>query len=135
MKRPGSLRRSSLPAGRSPLPRVNATRKAGNLLRAHGEPEFRAWIKGEPCVVCGRTPCDAAHLRNGGASRKADVTETVPMCSTLVALGYSGHHDEYDGRQRAGGRKAFAAKYPHLDLPALAAETRARWLAHCGVAA
>lgn len=96
--------------------------------RAHGEPEFREWIKGEPCVVCGRTPSDAAHLKSGGTGRKADVTATVPMCSTIPALGYSGHHDEYDGRQRAGGKQTFAAKYPHLDLPALAAETQRRWL-------
>jgi hypothetical protein len=109
------------------MPKVNRARKAANLERAHGPAEFRAWIKTQPCVVCGRTPCDAAHLRNGGGSRKADVTETVPMCATIIAIGYSGHHDEYDGRQRAGGRKAFLAKYPHLDLPALAAETQRRW--------
>lgn len=82
-------------------------------------------MKRQRCVVCGRTPCDAAHVTCGGAGRKDDVAGTVPMCSTLP--GYIGHHDEYDGRKRAGGKKTFAKKYPHLDLPALAADTDHRF--------
>jgi hypothetical protein len=104
---------------------VNRARKAANLLRAHGEPAFRAWIHEQPCVVCGRIPSDPAHLTNGGMSRKDAVARTVPLCATIVATGYSGHHAEYDG-----GKRSFRAKYAHLDLPALAAETQRRWTLH-----
>jgi hypothetical protein len=100
----------------------NPKRRAKELDRTHGDPDFRGWIKRRPCVVCGRTPCDAAHLKSGGTGRKDDVSGTVPMCSTVGS--YVGHHDEYDGRAFAGGKKTFAANYPHLDLWALAAATQ-----------
>lgn len=155
MKRPSSPRRrrslanSTLPArttrlrsssprssrGSPPGSRSSPERRERSLIRAHGTPEFREWIKSQGCVVCGRVPSDAAHLKSGGTGRKDDVAGTVPLCSTIVARGYSGHHDEYDGRQRAGGKRAFLAKYPHLDLPALAAEIRRAWLAFSGEAA
>jgi hypothetical protein len=133
MKRPGQPQRrraiaaAKIATKRAGVRRVNAARKAGNLERAHGDAEFRAWMKRQACVVCGRTPCDAAHLKSGGTGRKADVDQTVPLCSTVP--GYSGHHDEYDGRKQAGGKRSFVAKYSHLDLPALAAAIAARWQA------
>lgn len=127
-----SLPAPTQPIARSRVPRVNATRKPANLERAHGPAKYRAWIKQQPCVVCGRTPCDAAHIKTGGGSRKADVDQTVPMCSSIVATGYVGHHDEYDGRARAGGKATFAARYPSLDLPALAVETQRAWRAFSG---
>lgn len=106
---------------------MNRARKAANLERAHGSPEFRVWMKTQPCVVCGRTPSDAAHLTNGGKGRKDDVARTVPLCSDYPDCGCLklGHHSEYDG-----GKRSFRAKYAHLDLPALAADTQARWLTY-----
>jgi hypothetical protein len=134
VKPPGQPRRrralvaTKLAMQRAGIRRRNAAHHVRELERAHGDAEFRAWMKRQPCVVCGRTPCDAAHLKSGGMGRKDDVGNTVPMCSTQP--GYSGHHDEYDGRKRAGGKKTFLAKYPQLDLPALAAAIAARWQAY-----
>lgn len=85
-------------------------------------------MKRQPCVVCGRVPSDAAHLKCGGTGRKSDVAGTVPLCSDRPDA--RGHHSEYDGRKHAGGKQTFATNHPHLDLPALAAETQRRWLDH-----
>lgn len=104
------------------MKKVNRARKAANLKRAHGSADHRAWMKRQPCVVCGRTPSDAAHLKSGGTGRKDDWQHTVPMCSTIVEAGYSGHHDEYDD-----GKQSFRAKYAHLDLEQLAVETHERF--------
>ena len=97
-------------------------RPRAQTIRCHGVPAFREWMKQQPCAVCGRTPSDAAHLKNGGLSRKADVKDTLPLCSDT--FGYSGHHSEYDA-----GKKSFRVKYRHVDLEAKAAETHARWRA------
>jgi hypothetical protein len=122
VKRSGFKPRTErLPRGKA-IRKRSPERRAKELQRGHGDPDFRAWIKRRPCVVCGRTPCDAAHLKSGGTGRKDEVCGTVPMCSTTSA--YVGHHDEYDGRAFAGGKKTFAANYPHLDLWALAAATQ-----------
>jgi hypothetical protein len=122
VKRTGRIaRHTPLKSGKRIKAR-NPERRAKELDRAHGDPDFRSWIKRRPCVVCGRTPCDAAHLKSGGTGRKDDVSATVPMCSTIGS--YVGHHDEYDGRAFAGGKQTFAANYPHLDLWALAAATQ-----------
>lgn len=122
MKRSGFKPRTErMPRGKA-IRKRNPARRAKELDRTHGDPDFRAWIKRRPCVVCGRTPCDAAHLKSGGTGRKDDVSGTVPLCSTIGS--YVGHHDEYDGRAFAGGKKTFAANYPHLDLWALAAATQ-----------
>jgi hypothetical protein len=122
MKRSGFKPRTErMPRGKAIRTR-NPERRAKELDRTHGDPDFRAWIKRRPCVVCGRTPCDAAHLKSGGTGRKDDVSGTVPLCSTIGS--YVGHHDEYDGRAFAGGKQTFAANYPHLDLWALAAATQ-----------
>jgi hypothetical protein len=134
MKPPGQPQRrralvaTKLATKRAGIQRRNAARHARELERTHGDADFRAWMKRQPCVVCGRRPCDAAHLKSGGIGRKDDVGGTVPMCSTTTAG--PGHHDEYDGRTKAGGKKTFLAKYPHLDLPALAAAIAARWQAY-----
>lgn len=100
-------------------------RKASETTRAHGSPEFRSWMKTQPCIVCGRTPSDAAHITNGGMSRKDDVSGTVPLCSDDVRTGYSGHHSEYDG-----GKRSFRERYP-VDLRAEAARIQTLWEARC----
>lgn len=89
--------------------------------RKYGSPERREWMTRQRCVICGNRPSVSAHLRTGGTGRKGDATETVPMCTD--------HHDEYDGRKVAGGRKTFLAKYRLTldELLDLAAEVEARW--------
>lgn len=86
-------------------------------------------MKRQPCVICGRVPSDAAHVKCGGVGRKDDVERTVPLCSDVVPSGYRGHHSEYDA-----GKKSFVKRYA-VDLPALAAETHRAWLTYSGVAA
>lgn len=103
---------------------VNRKRKISALERAYGAQQRREWMKLQPCAVCGRTPSDAAHLTNGGMSRKADASLTVPLCADGML--YLGHHSEYDG-----GKRSFRAKYP-IDLEALASRTEALWVAHQG---
>ena len=42
-----------------------------------------AFVRALPCCVCGRTPCDAAHVRNGtdgAAARKPSDRYCVPLC-------------------------------------------------------
>jgi hypothetical protein len=125
IQRKTRLARGTKPlATRSRLRRANAGRKAKNLDRAHGSPERRAWMKTQPCAICGRVPSDAAHVKNGGGSRKADAALTVPLCSD--GPGALGHHAEYDGRKHAGGKRTFEKKYG-VDMLALAAATDARW--------
>lgn len=117
------MKRSPMPRRPHPLPRRgplrSKKRKAAETTRAHGSPEKRAWMKRQPCIICGRTPSDAAHLHSGGTGRKDNHERTVPLCSDSV--GYSGHHTEYDG-----GKRSFVAKYG-VDLPALAAHTQRRF--------
>jgi hypothetical protein len=93
--------------------------------RIYGTPEHRAWMKRQPCVICGRTPSDAAHLTNGGTGRKDDWERSLPLCADYPDQGCvkRGHHSEYDG-----GKRSFRAKYA-VDLEAKAEETRARWMA------
>lgn len=102
----------------------NPARKKKNLQRAHGSPERRAWMKAQPCYICGRTPSDAAHMRSGGVSRKSGVEWTAPLCSDDVRSGYVGHHSEFDA-----GKQSFALKYD-FDRDEAAAQTHRRWLAH-----
>lgn len=111
----------------APPRRKNVKRRAKNLLRAHGPPERRAWMKTQPCVVCGRTPSDAAHITTGGMSRKADADQTVPLCSNFNgSQEHSGHHWELD--HGPGRRAGFEQRYK-INLTACAAATESAWLA------
>jgi hypothetical protein len=130
MKRSWMPRRTTPMARGSTLARSRMkhhARTAVETARTHGDAEFRAWMKRQPCVICGRTPSDAAHIASGGVGRKDDVARTVPLCSD--AIGYVGHHSEYDGRSRAGGKRTFLLKYQLArdDLLQLAADTHARY--------
>lgn len=114
---------------RKPVKKKNDARRAKNVPRAYGPDERREWTKRQPCIVpgCGRTPCDASHLVSGGTGRKSDAKWTVPFCSSIVATGFRGHHDEYDA-----GKKSFMAKYfPGIERGALAVACEANWQAAC----
>lgn len=83
-------------------------------------------MKRQPCVICGRVPSDAAHVKCGGVGRKDDAERTVPLCSDYPDQGCIalGHHSEYDA-----GKRSFVKRYA-VDLPALAAATDAAWRAY-----
>lgn len=128
MKRPGNLSRSPLPPRRERMQsgRIKAKKpSAAEQERKYGSESHRAWMKRQPCVICGRTPSDAAHITNGGIGRKDSWARTLPLCSDYPDQGCIklGHHSEYDA-----GKKSFVAKYA-VDLPALAAACKARWQA------
>jgi hypothetical protein len=115
------IARSSTPARSArikPKPRPPAETE-----RAHGPVEYREWMKSQRCIVrgCRAQPCDSAHIRSGGTSRKADWTETVPLCSTRPRDGYRGHHEQYDAR-----KKSFPLEHD-LDMAAEAAANQRRW--------
>jgi hypothetical protein len=96
----------SLPPRKNFIKRSAIKRKPrpkAETVRAHGEAERREWMTRQPCVICGDRPSVAAHLKSGGTGRKDDVERTVPMCVP--------HHDEFDGRKVAGGKRTFLAKY------------------------
>lgn len=120
-----ALKRSKgLPKGKKRLG-ANVARRKANHARAYGSK--RAWVVSLPCLVCGYRPCQAAHVGNGGLSRKADAAWLVPLCGPMI-LGterpvlVEGHHAE----SHRTGVKSFATKYG-LDLKAEAVRTEAEW--------
>ena len=126
----GIVKRSRLPRRTSSLRRsgrvkaVNRARKAENHARAYGPAERRAFVSSLPCLVAmaigdvrrcaGRVV--NAHVKSGGASRKADAEFTVPLC-------WSHHCEQHNGV------KTFERRYG-LDLQRAAKFTDAAWRCH-----
>jgi len=76
-------------------------------------------VASKPCLVCGRTPCDAHHLRFGeprALGRKVSDEFTVPLCRT--------HHRQVHerGDERAGWEEVRIEPRPIAQL--LWTETR-----------
>lgn len=84
--------------------------------RAFGGQERVDWMRWQPSVVSGKTPCVSAHVRGGGEARRADAEWTVPMT-------WQEHQAMHDT-----GQESYAAQHG-LDLDALAIETERRWQA------
>jgi hypothetical protein len=75
--------------------------------------EHRKFVSRQPCLVCGRAPCDAHHLRFAQPSalgRKVSDEFTVPLCRT--------HHREL---HRTGLEEAWWATY-NIDATSKAAQ-------------
>lgn len=85
-----------------------------------GSAEFVAWMKAQPCAVCGeRGPCHVSHsAKSRGAGGRW--TDTIPLCVTCHA---AEHH---------AGNVTFW-KSVGLDPAILAHEYQARWLSFCEV--
>jgi hypothetical protein len=112
------------------MKKVNRKRKLSEFARCYHSRARVLFVKNLPCVVCGLMRCDNAHIEGGGAGRKADYDKIIPLCCVPsdhpCSPGYArGHH----GLFHQIGVESFVAAYPglRLDLPALAAETEARW--------
>ena len=119
MKRSNLHRRALLPRpteplARSPMTRANRQRKAETFARAYGGAERADWITRQPSVVSGEGPCVNAHVRTGGAGRKADARWVVPLT------------DAEHRTLHQIGQKSFEAKYG-IDLAFLAQIIAARW--------
>lgn len=102
---------------RKGVKRENVARSAREFTRAFGSAERISFVSQLPSVVSGAGPCVNAHVRGGGAGRRADARWIVPMT---------------DGEHRMMhqmGQTTFA-KLHHLDLDALAEETNRAWEQH-----
>jgi len=99
---------------RTPLKKTNPKRRAASFDRAYGSTERVEWVQRQPCVNCGKTPSENAHVRTGGTSRKADACWIAPLCAVC-------HADLHQF-----GIKTFQTVMG-LDLDHEAAITDARW--------
>lgn len=61
------------------------------------DPEHLKYVAEQPCLICGRQPCEAHHLRHAqprALGRKASDAYTVPLCAI--------HHRELHARGNEG---------------------------------
>ncbi len=72
------LQRSRTPIARGPVKRKNAKRAKANHARAYGD--HAKVIRKMACLVCDWPHSEAAHVGNGGLSRKGDRSKLVPLC-------------------------------------------------------
>jgi hypothetical protein len=112
---------SSLPASTKPIARGgkpkarNPKRRASEFARTYHSRERVEFVKAQPCIVSGYSPCDNAHIEGDGAGRKAHYTKIVPLLRK--------YH-----RELHQSRAAFEKRYD-VDLDALAAITELAWQA------
>lgn len=114
MKRSPLRRRSPLRARKCWRHQPDLERQRRRFERQYGSEERVAWLKGYPCVSCGRVATDASHVRHGPL-KTAD--ETVPQCHRC--------HLEL----HAAGIQTFQQRY-QVDLGALAKRFAERWRQH-----
>lgn len=99
---------------KTPLRKRNPARKAREFARAYGGEARVAFIRAMPCLTCGGHPCENAHVKSGGAGRKADARWVVPLCHGCHA------------QLHTTGQQTFEAKYG-IDLMHWAQVIDARW--------
>ena len=74
-------------------------------------PRYLAWIRTQPCLVCGSTRwIEAAHTGPHGLGQKSPDTSAVPLCAKH-------HRTENDSYHRLGPRKF--GELHNLDLVAI----------------
>ena len=138
MRRGGQIKRQApiargAPPKRSGKPKaVNRARKQRNHERAYGEK--RDWVVTLPCLICGYSPCDPAHVGTAGAGMKAGSERLVPLCSPHVVgrwvgrvevpVPFEGHH-----RESHRGIKTFQRKFG-IDLKEEAERIERLWQNH-----
>lgn len=94
--------------------------RPGEWDRIYGSQDRVRWVQDQDCIFCGATPCENAHVTNGGMGRKADAEYIVPACAGEAR---NGCHWEMD---HGIGKKAMERKY-RLNLREKARETDAKW--------
>lgn len=70
------LKPGAPPRRRTTLRQVNPELKREREGRAFGRKA--EWVRTFPCVVCGRAPVDAAHVRSRGAGGTSE--DLIPLC-------------------------------------------------------
>ncbi len=53
---------------------------------------YMAWIRSLPCLICGRSRSEAAHLGVRAFAQKCSDRETGPLCAWDHRLGPESHH-------------------------------------------
>jgi len=43
------------------------------------DPAYLRWVRKQPCVITGRTPCEAHHTETGGMGMKGSDYSAVPL--------------------------------------------------------
>jgi hypothetical protein len=115
-------------AKKTSIKKRNRNRHAKNHVRSHGESPRIEFVKALPCLVCGYSPCEVAHVGNGGMSRKSDASKTVPLCGMgwrrvgRTDAIWEGHHRE----SHRFGIETFQAKYG-VNMEDEAAKVEAKW--------
>lgn len=71
------------------------------------DPAMLAEIRSQPCVVCGATPSDAAHIKSRGAGGDDTADNLMPLCR------------EHHRIQHADGWPAFAFCYSSVQFELL----------------
>lgn len=93
---------------KTPLKKTNRKRQRARFARAYGSAENVARIQAMPCVICNRTPSEAAHVKSRGAG--GTWQDLVPLCRD--------HHRE----QHTMGIDTFQSHYC-VDLTRIAQTT------------
>ena len=74
-------------------------------------PQYLAWIRTLPCLVCGsRAGVEASHTGPHGLGQKSSDLSAVPLC-------YRHHRTSHDSYHKMGARRFVRAH--QLDLPAI----------------
>lgn len=87
---------------------------------------YLRWIRKQPCLTCGTTyEVEAAHTRvpgQGGQGTKTESASCIPLCPPCHEQGRREHaYHNY-------GNEAKWAKHHRLDLPAIKADLRRRYV-------
>ena len=89
------------------------TRRKRKFERQFGPPGYVEWMQQQNCIVCGRTPCEVAHVRSRGAGGGWE-NNTVPMCTVC-------HRQQHDC-----GIQTFQRRHS-VDMAERAREYTTRW--------
>ena len=80
-------------------------------MKPQRNPRYLAWIRTQPCCVCGSTQrIEASHTGPHGIGQKSPDTSAIPLCAKHHRTGADSYH-------RLGQRKF--SKMHNLDIPAI----------------
>ena len=80
-------------------------------MKPERNPRYLAWIRTQPCVICGvRRGIEAAHTGPRGLGQKSPDTSAIPLCIKHHRTGRDSYH-------RLGARRF--AQVHDLDIPAI----------------
>jgi len=89
VKRTPLKRKKRLTSNAKPKPRQRIKAKPRSSVefqRVYGSKRRVEFVKRMGCCVCGKTPCENAHIKSGGMGRKADYRDIIPLCSACHRL-------------------------------------------------